>query len=106
MNKTTNRLYSSLAQALPKAGQTTWWLLKIIIPISIMVSFLQYWGIVAQFATVLAPVFLLIGFPGESAIVFISSFFLSALCANSHSCDSYIKLARDYHFGFNVFDFS
>ncbi len=76
MNKITNRLYTSSVQALPKAGQTSWWLLKIIIPISLLVSLLQYWGIIAQFATVLAPAFSLIGLPGESAIVFISSFFL------------------------------
>ena len=76
MNKITNRLYTSSVQALPKAGQTSWWLLKIIIPISLIVSLLQYWGIIAQFASVLAPAFSLIGLPGESAIVFISSFFL------------------------------
>lgn len=76
MNRTTNRLYASSVQALPKARQTTWWLLKIIIPISLLVSLLQYWGIIAQFASLLAPAFSLIGLPGESAIVFISSFFL------------------------------
>lgn len=76
MNRTTNRLYASSVQALPKALQTTWWLLKIIIPISLLVSLLQYWGIIAQFASLLAPAFSLIGLPGESAIVFISSFFL------------------------------
>lgn len=76
MNRTTNRLYASSVQALPKARKTIWWLLKIIIPISLVVSLLQYWGIIAQFAAVLAPAFSLIGLPGESAIVFISSFFL------------------------------
>src|SRR5665647_1103185 len=76
MNKITNRLYTSSVQALPKAGQISWWLLKIIIPISLIVSLLQYWGIIAQFATVLTPAFSLIGLPGESAIVFTSSFFL------------------------------
>ncbi len=77
MNRTTNRLYASSVQARPKARQTTWWLLKIIIPISLLVSLLQYWGIIAQFASLLAPAFSPIGLPGESAIVFISSIFLS-----------------------------
>ncbi len=76
MNKITNRLYTSSVQALPKAGRTSWWLLKIIIPISLIVSFLQYWGVIAQFAAVVAPAFSLVGLPGESAIVCISSFFL------------------------------
>lgn len=66
----------SIKSALPKAAKTTWWLLKIIIPISLLVSLLQYWGIIAQIASVLTPIFSIIGLPGESAIVFISSIFL------------------------------
>ena len=73
---TTKRLFSSAKSALPKSGKTIWWLLKIILPISLFVSFLQYWGIIAQVAVWLAPVFSIIGLPGESAIVFISSIFL------------------------------
>lgn len=71
------RLFTSTQSALPKAGKTVWWLLKIILPISLAVSLLQYWGIIALVASFLAPVFSLIGLPGESAIVFISSIFLS-----------------------------
>ena len=77
MSKISKRLYNSTIAAFPKAGKTVWWLLKIILPISLAVSLLQYWGIIAQMATVLAPVFSLIGLPGESAIVFISSIFLT-----------------------------
>ena len=77
MNSISSRLYTSLLSALPKAGKTVWWLLKIILPISLAVSLLQYCGYIAQMASVLAPVFSLIGLPGESAIVFISSIFLS-----------------------------
>ncbi|HEY6913818.1 MAG TPA: nucleoside recognition domain-containing protein, partial [Paludibacter sp.] len=62
--------------ALPKAVKTIWWLLKIILPVSLLVSFLQYWGVIAQIANLLAPVFSIIGLPGESAVVFISSIFL------------------------------
>jgi hypothetical protein len=73
---TIQRLLKSAKAALPKAGKTTWWLLKLIIPISLGVSLLQYWGIIAQFAIFLAPVFSILGLPGESAVVFISSIFL------------------------------
>ena len=76
MNTLSKRLYNSAKSALPKAGKTSWWLLKIIIPISLIVSFLQYWGIIAQIAIVLSPAFSLIGLPGESAVVFITSIFL------------------------------
>ena len=76
MNTISKRLYSSSKSALPKAGKTIWWLLKIILPISLIVSFLQYWGIIAQIASFLSPAFSLIGLPGESAVVFITSIFI------------------------------
>lgn len=77
MNNILKRLYNCILSALPKAGKNVLWLLKIILPISLAVSLLQYWGIIAQIASILAPVFSLIGLPGESAIVFISSIFLT-----------------------------
>lgn len=77
MNSIHTRIYSSTKSALPKAGKTIWWLLKIILPISLAVSLLQYWGIIAYMAGFLSPAFSLIGLPGESAIVFISSLFLT-----------------------------
>jgi len=77
MNQIYRRLYNSIITSLPTSGKTTWWLLKIIIPISLTVSLLQYWGFIAMFASMLAPTFSVIGLPGESAIVFISSIFLS-----------------------------
>lgn len=77
MNSINLRIYNSAKSALPKAGKTVWWLLKIILPISLTVSFLQYWGVIAYMATYLSPAFSIIGLPGESAIVFISSIFLT-----------------------------
>ena len=77
MNSIHSRIYSSTKSALPKAGKTIWWLLKIILPISLAVSLLQYWGIIAYMANFLSPAFSVIGLPGESAIVFISSLFLT-----------------------------
>lgn len=76
MNTISSRILSSTITAIQKAQKTIWWLLKIILPISLLVSFLQYWGVIAYFAVYLKPVFSLIGLPGESAVVFISSIFL------------------------------
>ena len=76
MNTLYSRLYKSSATAFPKALKTIWWLLKLIIPISLIVSFLQYWGIISQIALILSPAFSFIGLPGESAVVFITSIFL------------------------------
>jgi hypothetical protein len=70
------RLYASSLTGILKSQKTIWWLLKIILPISLLVSFLQYWGVIAYFAVFLKPFFSIIGLPGESAAVFISSMFL------------------------------
>ncbi|MEA4935198.1 MAG: nucleoside recognition domain-containing protein [Paludibacter sp.] len=70
------RLLSSALSALPKAKKTVWWLLKIILPTSLLVSLLHYFGILEWMSGYLTPLFSVIGLPGESAIVFISSIFL------------------------------
>lgn len=70
------KIKQSFVSALPKASKTTWWLLKIILPVSLAVSLMQFFGIINWMATYLTPVFSQIGLPGEAAIVFISSVFL------------------------------
>ncbi len=65
-----------LYPALKKAGPTTWWLLKIILPISLLVRFLDYYGAISLMANYLDPVFNYMGLPGSTAIVFLTSIFL------------------------------
>lgn len=77
MSTTTIRLKLSVLSALPKAKKTVIWLLKIIIPISLGVSILQYLGAIDLIAHYLTPLFSYIGLPGEAAIVFITSIFMS-----------------------------
>ena len=77
MSTISSRIFTSSRSALPKAGKTIWWLLKIILPISFLVSLMNYLGVIALIATYLSPIFSIIGLPGESAIVFISSLFLT-----------------------------
>ncbi|WP_286922866.1 nucleoside recognition domain-containing protein, partial [Proteiniphilum sp. UBA5375] len=62
--------------AVKKSGYTTLWLLKIILPISLAVRFLDYFGALAYLAKFLDPVFVYMGLPGSTAIVFITSIFL------------------------------
>ncbi len=62
--------------ALKKSGRTTIWLLKIILPISLIVRFLDYVGALAFLAQFLDPVFAHLGLPGSTAIIFITSIFL------------------------------
>lgn len=76
MKQIYQRILDSAISALPKSKKTVWWLLKIIIPTSLFVSLLNYYGVIAWISGYLTPVFSIIGLPGESAIVFISSLFL------------------------------
>jgi hypothetical protein len=77
MNNAIARINTCVNNALPKAFKTIIWLLKIILPISLGVSLLQYWGIIATLSVYLTPLFSLVGLPGESAIVFITSIFMA-----------------------------
>lgn len=52
------------------------WLLKIILPISLLVRFMDYFGVLSFIAQYLDPVFSYLGLPGSTAIVFITSIFL------------------------------
>ncbi len=65
-----------MAFSVKKSGRTTLWLLKIILPISLGVRFLDYFGVLAYVAQFLNPVFAHLGLPGSTAIIFITSIFL------------------------------
>lgn len=71
-----NPIIQIFKNTFPKSLKMIFWLLKIILPVSLAVSLLQYWGVIAAIAIYLEPLFRLIGLPGESAVVFISSVFL------------------------------
>lgn len=75
MPTTAQRILKCIRQALPKSGRTCLWLLKIILPISLIVRLLQYSGILAEVSPLLEPALSLIGLPGETAIVVITSVF-------------------------------
>lgn len=64
-----------IQMALPKGMKTAWWLLKITIPVSLGVLFLDFYGILDWMAGYTSPVFKLVGLPGVSSIVLITSIF-------------------------------
>lgn len=76
------RVWGCILKALPKAGKTCLWLLKIILPISLLVRILQYSGILGQISDWLVPVFSLVGLPGETAIVFYNQYILPIICSD------------------------
>ncbi len=60
---------------------TLWFLLRIILPVTLAVAILEWSGILAEFAKFLSPVMGLIGLPGEASLVFISSVLLNIYSA-------------------------
>lgn len=65
-----------LRPSLVKSSQTTLWLMKIILPVSLLVGFLDFYGGLEYLAQFFNPLFVHIGLPGSTAIVYITSIFL------------------------------
>lgn len=75
------RILKCVREALPRSGKLSLWLIKIILPVSLLVRVLQYYGIIDYLADYLHPLFNLVGLPGATAIVFITSLFLPLYAA-------------------------
>jgi hypothetical protein len=76
MKRTGQRFLNAIQSGLPKAKRTIFWLLRLIIPISLAVRLLQYIGVLEVVSHALNPIFQSVGLPGEASIVFVSSVFL------------------------------
>ena len=71
-----SRLKKIIVPSIKKATSTSIWLLKLILPISLVFRLLDYSGVLIYVAEVLNPIFIHLGLPGNTAIIFISSIFL------------------------------
>ncbi len=71
-----NSIKYFILYTLKKSSRTTLWLLKIILPISLLVRLLDYFGVLTYIAQFLDPMFMHLGLPGSTAIIFITSIFL------------------------------
>lgn len=67
------KLYICFEDAVRPSVKTTLWLLKIMLPISLVVQLMQYYGVIAWLAQYLNPVFVRMGLPGASGIAFLTS---------------------------------
>ncbi len=74
-NKTFSRLNKCVRAALPVGMKTSWWLIKITVPVSFGVLLLDFYGVLDVMAKYTGPLFKLMGLPGVSAIVLITSVF-------------------------------
>lgn len=75
------KIRESFQQAWHPALRSAWWLLKIMIPVSIGVTALQYLGVIQWLSGYLEPFFRLIGLRGEAALVLVTSAFLNLYSA-------------------------
>ena len=65
------KIFDCFKQAVPASWKSTRWLLKLMIPISLAVTLMQHFGLLAWIATWINPMFVHFGLPGESAVAFI-----------------------------------
>lgn len=77
----TDRLLSAVKLGAQGAVKTIWFLVKIIVPVTLAVAILGWCGALAAIAKICAPAMGLLGLPGDAALVFISSIFLNIYSA-------------------------
>lgn len=66
-------IINTINSAVRPSLRTSAWLLRLMLPISLTVQLLQYFGVIAWLATLLNPVFSYLGLPGASAIAFMTA---------------------------------
>jgi hypothetical protein len=76
-----DRAVNATKSAINPALRTTWWMVRLTVIVSLAVTILQYFGIIAWLAKLMNPLFNLVGLPGESALVFISGYFVNIYSA-------------------------
>ncbi len=70
-----SRLGRTVRASLKPALKTAWWLTKLTLPITLVITILKYLGVIAWVAAWCAPFFEGMGLPGQSSLVFITSAF-------------------------------
>ncbi len=75
------RIIGAVKSAVPPALKTAWWMIRLTVIVSLTVTLMQYIGVIDWLSDVLNPLFNLFGLPGESALVFISGYFVNIYSA-------------------------
>jgi spore maturation protein SpmB len=79
--KTGERVREAVIDGARAGLGTVWFLLSIIVPVTLAVALLDWSGLLRAFAALIAPAMHLIGLPGEASLVFISSVLLNIYSA-------------------------
>ncbi|MDR0420391.1 MAG: nucleoside recognition protein [Prevotellaceae bacterium] len=78
---TKKRLKDAIKNAFPSALRTAWWVVKLTVGVSLAVTILDYAGVVKWFSQIASPVFTHIGLTGESALAYITGYFVNIYSA-------------------------
>lgn len=76
-----SRFLKAAKVAIRPSLKTIFWLLKIMIPVSLAVKLLEYFGFLQWLAELIKPAFAFLGLPGESALVILSGALLNIYSA-------------------------
>lgn len=74
-------MLSCVRSATPSALKTILWLTKIMIGVSFAIMLLQYFGVIEWISRLLTPVFSSFGLPGETALAYVSGYFVNCYTA-------------------------
>lgn len=77
------RIVSCFNRAWRPALKTAGWLLKIMIPVSLLMALLQYFGLLSVVSKSIAPLFSALGLPPEAAFAYLSGYFMSVYASIS-----------------------
>ncbi len=81
MNVFFTRAVTAVKPVLPVAARTCWWMLRLMVVVSLLVEILRYAGVIAWVSEILSPFFELVGLPGEASLAFISGYFVNVYTA-------------------------
>src|SRR5690554_4830001 len=71
------RVVRSVKAVTPNALKTAWWLVRIMVIVTLAITFLKYFGVIAWMSWHLTPVFSWFGLPGEAALAYVSGYFVN-----------------------------
>lgn len=75
MENIRDRILGCVKKGVPVGLKTSYWFLKIMLPVSFFVMLLSYFNILPYLSSFAAPLFTALGLPGDAALVFVSSIF-------------------------------
>ncbi|MFY9116497.1 MAG: nucleoside recognition domain-containing protein [Bacteroidales bacterium] len=75
------RVVRSVKAVTPNALKTAWWLVRIMVIVTLVITFLKYFGVIAWMSMHLTPVFSWFGLPGEAALAYVSGYFVNCYSA-------------------------